>query len=387
MTYNATVFFDNFRICIRAGQVGCHDLRASKAFSMTTTPPSSSSSSDGPVIPPRHRPTLSEFAKSSRETDLWDLDEDLPAGERKAAVGIEPRRAAVPTPRDAYQYAASSDPAEPADSLVTIGTQKNKVVRPSKDRLIARAKDDLDDLDDWVEPAVAPAPAPTPAAPAPAPAESPAAPVVEATAEEEAPPAVQAAPVPAAPPVQAAPISLLPKLNLSPVERIGFVTLLVLLLIGGGVLAFRTFGRLPTEAKQIDASSFPIKGKLFTIAAADTYWRAPVSDGAMSEIVRRGTALVPVVSFKVSGGPAAVRLIFRDSDGKVTGDVVTRPVKEGSELEVPGTAGFDEIGMHAAYRTGQTKPWTVEFHEAASANSPSKDFKKIFEMRISIARR
>ena len=362
---------------------------------MTTTPPSSSS--DGPVIPPRHRPTLAEFTKSSGETDLWDLDEDLPADAPKSTVGIEPRRFAVPDPRESFKYKdledSNAQSADSADSLVTIGAQKTQAMRPNKDRLIARAKDDLDDLDDWVEPTVAPSPAPAEPEVTPVKSEAnPAAPaevVIEEAAEEEeeAPPAVQAAPVPAAPPVQAAPISLLPKLNLSPVERIGFVTLLVLLLIGGGVLAIITFGRLPTEAKQIDSSSFPIKGKLITVAAADTYWRAPVSDGAMSEIVRRGSVLVPVTTFKIKGGPAAIRILYRNSDGKVTGDVLTRAVKEGDELEVPGTAGFDDVGMHAAYRTGQTKPWRVEFYEAASANSASQDFKKIFEMRISIARR
>ena len=360
---------------------------------MSSTPPPSS---DGPVIAPRHRPNLTDLNKNSIEADLWDLDDDLPASAQKPVFTPEPRRNAVPIPRESFKYSDSqegdaSQSAESADSLLAIGAKKPQALRPNKDRLIARAKDDLADLEDLVESPVAPVSAP--AEPVTSPAEpavihvAPAEVVVEETAENEAPsPVIQEESAPA-PQEKAAPASLLPKLNLSPVERIGLVALLVALLIGGGALTFRTFGRLPTEAKQVDSSSFPIKGKLVTIAAADTYWRAPVSDGAGSEIVRRGSVLVPVTTFKIKGGPAAIRILYRNSDGKVTGDVLTRAVKEGDELEVPGTAGFDDVGMHAAYRTGQTKPWRVEFYEAASANSASQDFKKIFEMRISIARR
>ena len=51
------------------------------------------------------------------------------------------------------------------------------------------------------------------------------------------------------------------------------------------------------------------------------------------------------------------------------------------------TAGFEDIGMHAAYRTGQSKSWSVEVREAPSEDSPVQDFKKLFEMSISTDRR
>ena len=349
---------------------------------MTPTPPPPS---DGSSIPPRHRPNLTDLAKNSVESDLWDLDVESPANEPHLALAPEPRRNAVPAPRDAgkskaWQDAPAPASAAPAKNFIKIGANKNQPLNQSQERLSARPKDDLDldDLEDWVAPPVAPAPVKPAASPA-----TPAQVVAEEVVENEAPPAVHEAPAPE----PSAPIPLRLKLNLSPVERIGLVALLVLLLIGGGVLVLKTFGRLPTEAKRVEAGSFPVRGRLVTVLIADSYWRAPGSNGASSEIVRRGTALVPVVSFKVSGGPAAVRVIFRDSDGKVVGDVVTRAVKAGSELEVAATAGFEEVGMHAAYRTGQSKPWTVQLYEAASASAPSPDFKKLFEMRISTARR
>ena len=56
-------------------------------------------------------------------------------------------------------------------------------------------------------------------------------------------------------------------------------------------------------------------------------------------------------------------------------------------LVIPATAGFDDIGMHAAYRTGGTKPWTVEIYEAPSENASGKEFTKLFETHISTDRR
>jgi hypothetical protein len=43
--------------------------------------------------------------------------------------------------------------------------------------------------------------------------------------------------------------------------------------------------------------------------------------------------------------------------------------------------------MHAAYRTGGSKPWTIEVFEAPSETTPGKDFKRLFEMNISTDRR
>ena len=43
--------------------------------------------------------------------------------------------------------------------------------------------------------------------------------------------------------------------------------------------------------------------------------------------------------------------------------------------------------MHAAYRTGEGKPWRIEVYEAKSVDSGNDAFKKLFEMSITTARR
>jgi hypothetical protein len=58
-------------------------------------------------------------------------------------------------------------------------------------------------------------------------------------------------------------------------------------------------------------------------------------------------------------------------------------VRDSVRLNVPATAGFDDVGMHAAYRTGESKPWTVGVYEAPTEDAPGRDFKKVFEMDIS----
>ena len=80
-------------------------------------------------------------------------------------------------------------------------------------------------------------------------------------------------------------------------------------------------------------------------------------------------------------------MFFRDQDGLVTGDAVTRAIQPGVPLQIAATAGFEDVGMHAAYRTGQSKPWTIEVLEAPSATSANAEFKKLFEINISTDRR
>ena len=45
------------------------------------------------------------------------------------------------------------------------------------------------------------------------------------------------------------------------------------------------------------------------------------------------------------------------------------------------------MGMHAAYRTGESEPWTVQVFEGPSRNADRKDFSKILETQISTDRR
>jgi hypothetical protein len=188
-------------------------------------------------------------------------------------------------------------------------------------------------------------------------------------------------------PANAMPISLRPHLKLSMLERFGLLVLLVLLLAGSAAILVFFLNRLPTEAQRAKAYDFPIKGDLLTIQSATSYWRAPVMEGASIDTFRRGTQLLPVLELTASGGPAAIRVLFRNENHAVVGDAVTRTFRGESPLKVPATAGFDDLGMHAAYRTGESKPWTIEVLEAPTENAPGTSFKKLFEITISTDRR
>jgi hypothetical protein len=185
----------------------------------------------------------------------------------------------------------------------------------------------------------------------------------------------------------AKPLSLHPHLRLSKVERIGLIALLVLLATGGLATVVFSLMRLPTESSRTKTNDFPIKGAMVEVESAISYWRAPITEGSSPETVRRGTKLLPVLELQVRGDSGAVRVLFRDEERTAVGDAVTKAVRGAGTLVIPATAGFDDLGMHAAYRTGGSKPWTIEVFEAASEASPGKDFKRLFEMNISTDRR
>ena len=79
-------------------------------------------------------------------------------------------------------------------------------------------------------------------------------------------------------------------------------------------------------------------------------------------------------------------MVYNDS-GVAVGDPITRSIDGTTTLILPATDGFEDISMLTAYRTGQTKPWTVRIFEAPSANSQGKDFKKLLELPVSAEKR
>jgi hypothetical protein len=346
--------------------------------------PSTPSSSSGSGIPPRHRPNLVDFNQNSTEQDLWDLEGDVPSS---LLPDEPPKSRSVPTnstPDDADkpqedQKAESTAPPRSVRATVQFNAPRKSDRPHETDYLISRPKADgeFEDLSDWVEPlARAASPAPVQE---PAPQETVAQPIEPLTQQDD-----EIRPVS---PEPAKPISLRPQLHLSKVERIGLGVLLLLLLVGSIAMILSVFSRLPTESAHTEANDFPVSGKYVKISTADSYWRPPVTEGKGREIVRRDTVLVPVVKLTASGGPAAVRVVFLDGEGQMVGDVVTRAVQVDVPMEIAATAGFEDIGMHAAYRTGQGKPWVVQIFEAATPNSPSQDFKRLIEMKISYSRR
>jgi hypothetical protein len=159
------------------------------------------------------------------------------------------------------------------------------------------------------------------------------------------------------------------------------------LIVLGAVVYSLTVLRLPSEPERAQTTDFPIQGKHLSVTSATSYWRLPITDGPQADTVRRGTELLPVLEISTSGGPAAIRVLFRNEDRTVIGDAVTRTIDSSGTFTIPATAGFDDIGMHAAYRTGRSKPWTIEVFEAPSSGSAGRDFKRLFELNISADRR
>lgn len=359
---------------------------------MTTDPPSSAS---GSALPPRHRPNLGSLAKDTTELDLWSFDDEEPVTEGRLGAPDKPSESSLPPPRSTEKIKQRDD-AAPAPAPTAGGNNdqiKLNVGKPNP-RLLQQtgflAKSlkpgsEFDELEHWEEPEPEPVPPvmaqetkieQTIPAPEPVPvAESvpePSTPLLDDRDEFSPPPQGNSAPVP-----------LLPRWGLSKFERLGLIALIGMLVIGGIAVFLATIGRLPTESSRLRSNDFPVKGKYLSIQSADSHWRTP-GDG---ESVRRGTQLLPVVNFVASGGPAAIRIFFRNSDGERVGDPVTRSIQSGGKLQVAATAGFNDVGMHAAYRTGQNKPWTIEVLEAPSEDSPASAFVKLFEMNISTDRR
>jgi hypothetical protein len=376
---------------------------------MTPTPPSTP---DGSNLPARHRPTLGNLAKDTTEMDLWDFEDDLELSEHEEEPRAEeiqrPPSRDIPAPRERQggkprETEERSVPKTPTGGEDRIRMNVNKVrgtSRPSGPVTgQSKPESDFDELEHWEDarvspeiedlpvetepdlfepislPKVIPTLKPMPVAPEEV---EKTAPVIKEEADDEFSPVIRE---------NATPVSLRPHLGLSNMERIGMIALAALLVVGALAVLIFSINRLPTEPEKAEANDFPIQGSHLSITSATSYWRAPITEGAAPDTFRRETQLLPVLEIGVSGGPAVLRILFRNDERAVIGDAVTRAVRSGGTLKIPATAGFDEVGMHAAYRTGGTKPWTIEVYEAPSAETAGKDFKKLFEMNISSDRR
>jgi hypothetical protein len=174
-----------------------------------------------------------------------------------------------------------------------------------------------------------------------------------------------------------------PSVPMKQVEWVGLVVLAVL--IAGLAIGayFWSIHLLPEKTPRWQQIPFPVKGERVEIKHATTYWRAPVLEGPDKDPIRRGTSLIPVVALELAGGPAALRFIFRDDEGRGVGDPIIRALPSSGKLVVAATAGFEDPGMHAAYRTDELDPWTVEVSEAGAADSPGNEFSLILKMNLS----
>lgn len=385
---------------------------------MSPQPPSPS---DDSGIPLGSRPNLGITAKDSTELDLWEFDDVPGAEEVSEAESQKPVKSLIPSPRHVPAKEIRLDPtaAKPAsmtlpDVVVDIPENIRLKMNPkprttfssmpspeaSASQVRPKSGEDFDDLDQWEEPDSLPElPVGQTQTPTVVPnsfkdistlqAESSA---VEVAAESSI----------AHPSIEnereefsgksgqvegAAPLSIRPDLNLKPIERIGLGVLLVLLLGLAGVFYFNTILRIPSGSSLVEVDDFPIQGNQVAVASVETYWREPVTAGPDADTVRRDILLIPIADFATQGGPTTIRVFFRDSDGTLVGDAVTRTVQGEQKFKIAATSGFDDMAKHAAYRTGQSKPWTLEVLEGPSGNAPTSEFKRLFKMNISSDRK
>lgn len=370
---------------------------------MTPNPPSSS---EGSSFPRRGRPNLGGIVKDSTELDLWAFDEqetpvDMAVDSQSEPVAEPPAGLPMPRERRKNKKVDAGEVSNSADILrgrksIQVGVNQEASKTPDATTERVAPPDEFDDLEEpnqWEDkekPELSIHPKLL------APVEGPVLVELEDPSSDDVtlptdPVSTQAkeeidefSPIV---PKNSEPVSLVPRLKLSKLEWAGLSALCALLLGGVIVVFFNTIYRLPSEAKRLKAGDFPVVGKHLAIETAESYWRPPVTEGKDAETFRRGTQLLPVVELTSSGSPGAVRVIFRDQEGRGAGDVITRAITPGVPLQVAATTGFEDLGMHAAYRTGQGEPWTIEVLEAPSGSASNAEFKKLFEIEISTDRR
>jgi hypothetical protein len=301
------------------------------------------------------------------EDDLWSLEDD-----EEAAAEARP---ASPV---------ASSVAELTESAAAVPEERNhQPEQPEREPLVPKLRtgqerDDLGELEDpielgaWDEPTSRGASADAPTVPAAASAASAAPQKVGGEAAATAAAATAAAPRRPA---------------FSATERVCLIVLAVALLAGGFFVLRYSIGKLPTTtAKELNVS-FPQRGELVRVNRAETFWRAPILVGPDRDTVRRGTQLIPVIELEVSANIGALRMFFRDGEGNLVGDAISLELDGEQTLRVAATAGFDDLGMFAAYRTQRGDVWMVEIFEGPSVRAPLQEFTKLFEIPVSTVRR
>ena len=369
-------------------------------------------------------PKLSKTQQESTEQDLWDLDDDievpedpnsssppLPAkktsksliqstkpSERKAGIPPAPdQKTTSPKtgnkPAGKKKTAAKKTGARKAAAKKSPSKKAAAPSRPVKKTPKAHDLDELDSLDDLDETKTSDANEPTAkkefksklsttalakeeklaaeeketAPKEQAPEKKPDSEEIEAGAEEK----------------ESTPFSFS---TYSKTEKLSVCILAAVLLLGGILSVIYFSNKVPTKPIIAEAIDFPVEGKRISITDAVSYWREP--NIANGDIVKRDTKLIPVLDISLTAKkPTALRIFFRNDTGDVVGDGVTREVTGETKFSVPATAGFDDIGMHAAYRTGGSPPWFIQVYEGPDINASREQFSKVLEMEISTDRR
>ncbi len=359
---------------------------------------------------------LGDLAKDTTEIDLWAFEDDLEdidsvstpeSGRSAQSANIPAPRETAPAKKKAERQGGQKTP-EDGESRIRMNVNKPRLKGRSAEGLAGQSKpeSDFDDLEEWDDAKARPVEEELPLDEI----------VVEDRPVEQAKPAkvekaaqvkeetVAAAPVSeppevspveelvaddefsAAPKPDAKPISLRPHLGLSKFERIGLICLVGILLGGSIWFLASTVYRLPRPAVRLQARDFPIKGEKLRVDSAECYWRKPITEGEHADVCRRGTLLLPVIEMAVSEGSSTIRVFFKNDEGVTVGDPIIRKIGNGT-VKIAGTAGIEDPGIFAAYRTGNDTRWTVAVYEIPSGDIAKGEGRKLFEMEIPAERR
>jgi len=316
---------------------------------------------------PKKRPASGSNPAKGTETDLWDFDSDEPETTEPHAKDKKAESPGIPSRRVRESPIQSKKPKE------------RHIDPPAAETMVPET--DVDPPVTKKEPAKAPKPKGSPAAkqkptPVRKPATEPEKP--EPYVSESNPSESESAPSTETRGPSRAFLS-----SLSKTEKTGISVLLAILALGATLAIVHFSTRVPTRSVLSEDLDLPVEGKLVKVTAISTYWREPITTGENPDVVRRGTKLIPVVKVKIEAKSAAIRVLFRDEDGLVIGDPINRTFSGNAELRIPATAGFDDIGMHAAYRTGESPPWIVQILEAGESGVSIDNFKMVLETEIS----
>ncbi|WP_367873462.1 hypothetical protein [Luteolibacter sp. Populi] len=351
---------------------------------MPADPPSNTGSPD------RSRPVASDLNKETTEGDLWNLDDEpaekparrpsTPRGSPKPAAESNPEEAAkklvhrmTPPRQDERKVNLGKiEPPEPRDEIGDL--EEHQDDNEEEAVLIVLPEDEVEEFAPLAETGVEEEPATKPA--------------------EEAGPR-QNRPRPEAP--AASPAASFRILRPQPRELLGLAAVAFLLLLGVIWVLSRFFAQLSFQSPHTQAPDFPVKGNQAAIVSAETFWRAPVREGANIEKVRRDVAMIPVMDITLdpaTSSQGALRLEFRNDRGEKIGDVITRGFQGGRfhasgdpKISIAATDGFSSQGDFNAYLTSDAPPWTVEVREGSSIDGGSASFKPLAIVPVLRSRR
>lgn len=172
----------------------------------------------------------------------------------------------------------------------------------------------------------------------------------------------------------------------------------LLLLVIGGFVAMHIFNK--NTAGIVDPYAqpkLPAVGTIAKVNQAETYWRAPITEGPQRDPVKLNVTQIPCVDITLGESKASqgvLRVMFYDDKGNAVGDTVTRVFQnqvfadnQSATISFSCSAGFSDFGEQEAYRARIGKPWTVKVYEGPADNAPSESFSLLFTSPISIDRR